>query len=83
MFLSFTLLCSVPTCFGTKPFAVQEDLETNYWRHGKVVYGYKLKNTGIGATAKWSAVKKIEQMLSCRCIFCFVVLNQHSRLLCS
>ncbi|CAK9062301.1 unnamed protein product [Durusdinium trenchii] len=39
-----------------------EDLETNYWRHGKVVYGYELKNTGIGTTAKWSAVKKIEQI---------------------
>ena len=81
MFLSFTLLCSVPTCWA-KPFAVQEDLETNYWFHGKVVYAYRVTNTGIGTTAKWSAVKKIEQMPSCR-LYCFVTLNQDSRLLSS
>ena len=40
----------------------KEDLETNYWFHGKTIYMYRTTNTGIHTTAAWSVVKKIEQI---------------------
>ena len=41
---------------------VIEDLETNYWRSGSNIYGYKLRGTGVGADARHSAVTKMEQI---------------------
>lgn len=43
--------------------ALKEDLETNYWFHGKELYDYRVTHTGIGTTAKYSAIKKLEQTL--------------------
>lgn len=42
---------------------VIEDLETNYWKAGSDIYGYKLGNVGIGANPKDSAVTKLQQLL--------------------
>ena len=41
----------------------KEDLETNYWFHGKDLYDYRVTRTGIGTTAKYSVIKKLEQTL--------------------
>jgi PAS domain-containing protein len=42
-----------------------EDLETNYWNQpGASIYGYSLSHAaGIGATAKYSTVEKLKQLV--------------------
>ena len=48
----------------TEVLVAKEDLETNYWPEGKTIYGNRLNGTGIGASAEYSAVRKLEQTLS-------------------
>lgn len=48
---------------------VIEDLETNYWKDGRRIYGYKLRGTGISAGPKTSAVAKFQQFVH--------ILNRH------
>jgi hypothetical protein len=46
-----------------------EDLETNYWMHGRPIYDYFLQHTGIHADVNHSAVVKLTQFIH--------VLNRH------
>lgn len=41
---------------------IVEDLETNYWRHGREVYKYVLEHTGFGAEPEHSFVAKLLQI---------------------
>jgi hypothetical protein len=41
---------------------VIEDLETNYWQSGMMMYSYQLQGTGISAPASTSAVAKLQQI---------------------
>lgn len=39
-----------------------EDLETNYWKPGQSIYGYKLQGVGIGAEPQHSVVAKLHEI---------------------
>jgi hypothetical protein len=40
-----------------------EDLETNYWKEGSVLYGYTFQGTGFGKPAQTNAIEKVKQLV--------------------
>jgi hypothetical protein len=56
-------LFSLWSCLQPGGLYIIEDTETNYWDHGNRIYGYRLKNTGIGSSPKYSAIEKLKQFI--------------------